>query len=266
MKIQHLEHSDIRYISELLPFGWENVIPIIDWYTNSNFCFPIKVCINKKIVGIGTTIIHNKTAWLANIIVHSDYRNQGIGKVITKTLVDTAHLKGCETIYLLATELGEPVYKKIGFDIETEYIIFSCELTNKIVNSPENIIAINNNFKKQILDLDKLVSGENRVLLIEQHLSDGFLYLHDNKVEGFYLPSLGNGLIIATTNTAGQELMKVRLKSKDFAAFPIDNLFGTDFMNQNKFKENRTEKRMRLGNKRNWQPQNIYNSIGGNLG
>ncbi len=266
MKIQDLEHSDIRYISELLPFGWEGVIPIIDWYTNSNFCFPIKVRINKKIVGIGATIIHNKTAWLAHIIVHSDYRNQGIGKVITQTLVDIAHSKGCETVYLLATELGEPVYKKIGFEIETEYIIFSCELTNKTFNCPENIIAINRDFKKQILDIDRLVSGENRILLIEQHLSKGFLYLQENEVQGVYFPSLGNGLIIATTYIAGQELMKLRLKSKDFAAFPIDNLFGTEFMKQNKFKENRTEKRMRLGNKRDWQPQNIYNSIGGNLG
>ena len=85
-------------------------------------------------------------------------------------------------------------------------------------------------------------------------------------MQGVYFPSLGNGLIIATTYIAGQELMKLRLKSKDFAAFPIDNLFGTEFMKQNKFKENRTEKRMRLGNKRDWQPQNIYNSIGGNLG
>ena len=50
MKIQHLKYSDIPYISELLPFGWKGVIPIIDWYTNSNFCFPIKICINKKIV------------------------------------------------------------------------------------------------------------------------------------------------------------------------------------------------------------------------
>lgn len=266
MKIEHLAHSDIPYISELLPFGWEGVIPIIDWYTNSSFCFPIKGCINKKIVGIGTTIIHNKTAWLAHIIVHPDYRNQGIGKVITQTLVDTAHSKGCETVYLLATELGEPVYKKIGFEIETEYIIFSCEVTNKTFNNSENIIAINSTFKKQILNLDRLVSGENRILLIEQHFSEGFLYLQGNEVQGVYFPSLGNGLIIATTKIAGQELMKLRLKSKDFAAFPIDNAFGIEFMNQNQFKENRTEKRMRLGDKRNWQPQNIYNSIGGNLG
>lgn len=266
MDIQNLEHIDINFISDLLPIGWEGVIPTIDSYININFCFPIKVSIDNKIVGIGTTIIHNETAWLAHIIVHPDYRNQRIGKIITQTLVDNSYSKDCETIYLLATELGEPVYKKIGFETETEYIVFKREGTNETFKNPENILAINNDFKKQILDLDRQVSGEDRILLFEQHLSDGFLYLQDNEVQGFYLPNLGDGLIIATTNSAGQELIKLRLKSKDFAAFPIDNVSATKFMRQNKFNEVRTQKRMRLGKKRNWQPKNIYNRIGGNLG
>lgn len=266
MDIQKLEHSDINFISDLLPIGWEGVIPTIDSYTITNFCFPIKLSIDKKIVGIGTTIIHDGTAWLAHIIVHADYRNQSIGKIITQTLVDNSYSKGCETIYLLATELGEPVYKKIGFETETEYIYFKREGTNNSIENTKNILPFNNDFKNQILNLDKQVSGEDRILLLEQYLSDGFVYLQDNETQGFYLPNLGDGLIIATTNSAGQELMKLRLKSKDFASFPIDNSSATELMRQNNFNEIRTEKRMRLGKKRNWQPKNIYNRIGGNLG
>lgn len=266
MDIKKLEHSDINFISDLLPIGWESAIPTIEFYTKTNFCFPIKVTIDNKIVGIGTTIIHKETAWLAHIIVHADYRNQSIGKIITQTLVDNSYSKGCETIYLLATELGEPVYKKIGFETETEYLFFKREGTNGSFKNTENIVAFNNDFKNQILNLDKQVSGEDRILLLEQHLSDGFLYLQDNETQGFYLPNLGDGLIIATTNSAGQELMKLRLKSKDFASLPIDNFSATEFMKQNNFNKVRTEKRMRLGKERNWQPTNIYNRIGGNLG
>lgn len=136
MDIQNLEHIDINFISDLLPIGWEGVIPTIDSYININFCFPIKVSIDNKIVGIGTTIIHNETAWLAHIIVHPDYRNQRIGKIITQTLVDNSYSKDCETIYLLATELGEPVYKKIGFETETEYIVFKREGQTKHLRTP----------------------------------------------------------------------------------------------------------------------------------
>ena len=266
MDIQNLEQTDVNFISDLLPFGWEDVVSIIDWYTHNSFCYPVKVCIDKKIIGIGTAIVHNKTAWLAHIIVHTDHRNQGIGKDITQTLVDTSFSKGCETIYLLATDLGEPMYRKIGFETETEYMIFTCESSGGNFESDENIVEIKSDFNKQILDLDRQVSGEDRILVLEQHLSDGYIYLIDNEVQGFYMPNLGNGLIIAATNTAGEELMKLRLRSKDFAAFPVDNTNGITFMKQNNFKEDRSEKRMRLGMKRNWQPQNIYNSIGGNLG
>lgn len=223
MDIQNIEHKDVKCIADILPFGWEDVIPIIDSYTKSKNCFPVKVSIDKKIVGIGTTIIHNETAWLAHIIVHADYRKQSIGTEITRTLIDTAYSKGSETIYLLATDLGEPVYRKIGFENEAEYIIFKCEVMNKTIKNSDNIVAIKNDFKKQVLDLDRKVTGEDRTLIIEEHLSDGFLYLQENKVQGFYLPNLGHGLIIANTITAGQVLMKLRLRSKDFAAFPIEN-------------------------------------------
>ncbi len=265
MDIQTLEHSDINLIIDLQPTGWE-IIPSFDFYTLSDFCFPIKVTIDKKIVGIGTTTIHNDIAWLAHIIVHPDYRNQSIGKLITQTLVEISNSKLCDTIYLLATDLGEPVYKKVGFETETDYLYFKGEKTIGTYTKTENIVAFNSDFKKQISNLDRQVSGEDRMFQLEQHLSSGFVYSQDNEVKGFYLPTLGDGLIIASTNSAGQELMKLRLTSKDFAAFPIDNVSSTEFMHQNNFKEVRREKRMRLGKKRNWQPTNIYNRIGGNLG
>ena len=120
--------------------------------------------------------------------------------------------------------------------------------------------------KEQISNLDREVSGENRLFHFEQHLSDGFVYLQDNNVQGFYLPTFREGLIIATTHSAGQELMALRLTTKDNASFPVDNISASEFMNQNNFKSNMIQKRMRLGTKRNWQSVNIYNRIGGNLG
>lgn len=266
MDIQPLKHSDINLIPDLLPSGWEGSITTIEFYTNANFCFPIKVTIDKRIVGIGAVIIHKDIAWLAHIIVHPDNRNQGVGKVITQSLIDIAISKCCDTIYLLATELGERVYKKLGFETETKYLFFKGEKTIQALINSENIVAFNSLFKKQISNLDYQVSGENRIFQLEQHLSESFIYLQNNNVKGFYLPTLGDGLIIAITHSAGQELMQLRLATKDFAAFPIDNISATKLILQNNFKELRTEKRMRLGKKRNWQPTNIYNRIGGNLG
>ncbi len=48
--------------------------------------------------------------------------------------------------------------------------------------------------------------------------------------------TFGEGIILANTNLAGIELMKLRLKSKDNAAFPIDNLSATEFSHQQNFR------------------------------
>jgi len=105
MDRQPLELPDLELITALQPPDWPNIIPSIEFYIISTFCFPIKLIIDNKIVGIGTTIIHNDIAWLAHIIVHPEHRNQGIGKIITQTLVDSLQTK-CDTIYLIATDLG----------------------------------------------------------------------------------------------------------------------------------------------------------------
>ena len=124
MNIHPLKPDDLAHIPALLPPGWDTALPAIQFYTASDFCFPIKVSIDHKIVDTSTAIIHHEVAWLAHIIVHPDFRNQGIGKLITESLVKMAHAKSCDTLYLLATELGEPVYRKVGFETETEYLFF----------------------------------------------------------------------------------------------------------------------------------------------
>lgn len=266
MDLRALEHNDIHSIVDLQPPGWQEFIPNIEFYTSSDFCFPIKVTINNKIIGIGTSILHHNIAWLAAIIVHPDYRNRGIGKLITQSLIDSLQAKGCETIYLIATDLGEPVYNKLGFETETEYLCFKdIQLTNSWKRS-ENIVAYSNGFKMQVATIDRAVTGEKRMNHLESHLTHGYLYVENNLVEGFYLPTFGEGFIAAKTSSAGIELMKVRLSANKIAIFPIDNSGANEFMHQNNFKEYKAIKRMRLGKKRAWQPKNIYNRIGGNLG
>ncbi len=187
MEIGTLDQNDIKLISDLQPTDWQNIIPTIEFYTNTDFCFPIKVIIEEKIVGIGTTIIHDDIAWLAHIIVHPDHRNQGIGSVITQTLVGNLKTRNCETIYLIATELGEPVYKKNGFETETEYLFFKDIKINGSWKTPKNLVAFKDCFKVEIANLDLQVSGENRLFHLEKQLPSGHVYLQNNVVEGFYL-------------------------------------------------------------------------------
>lgn len=266
MDIQVLERNDLDAITELQPSGWDNIMPTIEFYTKTDYCFPVKVVVDNKIAGMGTAIVHNDIAWLAHIIVHPDQRNKGIGRFITQTMVDNLLSKGFESIYLTATDLGEPVYRKIGFEAETEYLFYKDIKADERWSISKNIIPFNSSFKGQVHQLDLKVSGEDRMVQLASFLTGGYVYVVRHIVEGFYLPAFGEGLVVASSASAGLELMKFRLTSKENAVFPIDNEIASRFMEARSYQPFKQSKRMRLGKKRSWDPGSIYNRIGGNLG
>lgn len=267
MTIQPIQHSDIEQLIELQPPDWkEDIRPHFIYYLNSSHCEPIKILIKNKIAGIGTTFKHRNSAWLAHIIVHPEYRNKGIGKRITKALVDSIDKRKHRTIYLIATELGYPVYLKSGFEPEGEYAHFEFEPGfNKPDTSPL-IIPYDEKYKSEIFELDKDTTGEFREAVLNGSIQNSFLFLKNGKVSGAYFPKLGDGLIIADDSDAGIELMKFRLQSETDAIFPIENKTAFEFYSEMKAKNKKTSKRMRYGMKRIWHPENLYNRIGGMLG
>lgn len=263
-----LNNNDINSLSELQPEGWNNIIPIMFSYIHSTICFPIKVVIGKQIVGIGATIIHKDTAWLGHIIVRKESRGKGIGKFITQKLIEIANAKNCLTINLIANELGTPVYEKFGFVTETEYLFFNNIKLEKMLNKECNIHKYREEYKNQILTIDKVNSNEDRSCQIENHIKNSFIYYgtQEKIIEGFYLPTFGEGLIIANSPTAGIELLKFHLQTNKRVAFPKDNTFTVSFLYSKGYKELRTAKRMTLGKRKQVKLCNIYNRISGNIG
>ncbi len=266
MKVSAFNQPDLDLLPGLQPDGWGDIKPSFDFYTKSSFCFPIKISSDDEMIGIGTTIIHHNVAWLAHIIVHKEHRKKGIGKLITETLVNSLGSANCETIYLLATDLGAPVYEKCGFETETEYLFFKDIKIEKSLVVSTGVKTYHEKFKQQIAAIDRATSGEERMFHLEDHLQHGFVHSENGVISGFYLPTFGDGLILATNSSAGIELLQFHLLSNEKLVFPKDNLAATNYLYEKGYKETVTGKRMRLGKRRNVNLENIYNRIGGNLG
>jgi GNAT superfamily N-acetyltransferase len=261
-----LQHSDLDSLKELQPQGWYDIIPYNKYFIDSEFCEPIKVVLNNKLIGIGTAIMHADTVWLAHIIVHPEYRNRGIGKLTTETLIDKYKDTIYKTIYLIATELGEPLYSKLGFITETEYVFFKEGSFNKNTSLSPNIMPFEEKYRNEVLAIDREISGENRENQLKETIGTSLVYKEKGAILGCYFHELGEGMIIARNPDAGIELMKLRLKINDIAVLPIDNEMAIQFLLYNKFKETRRAKRMYLGEKRNWQPTLLFNRVGGQIG
>ena len=266
MQFEPLDHSDISYLKEFEPPNWGDLVPRFRYCIDSAFCHPIKLIVQGKTVAIGTTILHKDSAWLASIIVHPDQRNNGYGTIITKQLVDSIDTKKYSTIYLDATDLGYPVYKKLGFEMETVYAHLKSAENVTGLRLSDSIIPYSPAYLQDVLQLDKNISCEGREDIITENLSTAQLFINDHKVEGFYLPSLANGLIVANNDIAGIELIKYRLENNYYAILPEGNKAAIKFLEQNNLIQFRISRRMFIGKKRKWKPNRIYNRISGQLG
>jgi hypothetical protein len=266
MTIQPLLYADIPLLEELQPPGWGDIRFNFQYHTQSPICDPVKAVIDNKIAGVGTTIRHSDTAWLAMIIVHPGYRNLGAGKTITRALIDSLDADLFKTIYLDATDLGYPVYLKSGFEVQTEYMHFKCEQYNRDQPVSTSIIPFHEQYRNEILEMDKRVSGEGRADTLNLYITTSFLFIGNNKMLGFYIPALYDGLIIAENEAAGIELMKLRLKTKQFASVPVGNKAALEFLRNHPFEYVRTSRRMIRGEGRHWNPEGLFNRISGALG
>lgn len=264
MRILPFQPSDVSNISHLQPDGWFPIEPYFKFYTESSFCSPLKIVKDEKILAIGTSIFHRQSAWVAHIIVGKDFRNQGIGTLITDALIKDIIERKFKTIQLVATPIGEPIYRKLGFQKDIEYA-FVKNGTN--TSEPNNILQSQPEYFDEIISLDSHASGEDRTELLTPQLKEAKVILDDRKVSGFYMPSLGEGLIVASNAEAGVKLMQFK-HSKDFkyAAIPRPNDAALKFLHNHGYIEFRVGIRMWYGEKLSWHPEMLYGRIGGNLG
>jgi GNAT superfamily N-acetyltransferase len=267
MQFGEITLHDMNEIRKLQPEGWNDIVPEFEYYVRKEFCFPQKAILDNRIVGVGTLIVFGDTAWLAHIIVDKDHRGRGIGFQITEKLMFEGKSRSLKSLLLIATESGFPVYKKAGFRSISEYQFFLREKPWNDLQVSQKIQAADHELESEIYALDEKISGQDRRSLLKDHLHKTFVYLQDNSLLGVYIPDLGEGLIIASTEEAGSELMKMKYSKADKAVLPGENHAGINFLKQHGFALSDTRgTRMILGQELEWKPKQIFSRIGGNYG
>ncbi|MBY8991900.1 MAG: GNAT family N-acetyltransferase [Candidatus Lokiarchaeota archaeon] len=128
---------------------------------------------NNKIIGIGGLFLFQNVGSIGYMGVLPGYRNQGVGAGIFQKLKQTAIDAGCKTINLYASKLGEPIYRKSGFQGE-----FSANMYLMPNISPK-IPLMNKNLKivskspDWLLDLDREAVGFDRSDYLKARISLG---------------------------------------------------------------------------------------------
>lgn len=183
-----------------------------------------------------------------------------------KALLAYLETTQCKAVHLIATPLGIPLYKKFRFSIDVDYAFFKNEAYVKETIINTSVMQCSTVHFDSILSLDKRVSGEDRSAMLAPHLISAKCILENDKLAGFYLPTLGEGLVVSDSKDAGIELLKERIADKNIVVLPTTNEDGIDFLKDEKFTHFQTGTRMSLGDKGPFEGKFIYSRVGGNLG
>lgn len=266
MEIAEVDYKDLPALRTFQPADWPDIIPSLSFYIDSPFCRSVKLVDKDEILGIGSWIMHGNVAWLATIITHPQHRNKGIGKHITQVLIDSLKKTPVETIMLVATSMGEPLYEKLGFVTDSRYAFYTGGEKSDGREISPNIIPYASEYTGQILDMDRKSYGENRSMRVLEYLPQAKLYVEGSSLKGFYLPGWGEGPIMAQTAEAGNALLYVRNITADRTVFPEENEAAATYLSNHGYTMYRKAARMRIGRKIDWQPETIYSRVAGAIG
>jgi GNAT superfamily N-acetyltransferase len=125
-------------------------------------------------VGFVTSIKHDVSGWIGNLIVRPGFRERGIGSVLMGNALDVLTEAGAETVWLTASRQGKPIYERLGFsevDVINRWV--GKGLWNDVGNRNVGDFSA-------ILETDRAGWGDRRESLIAAVLERGRLYIADD--------------------------------------------------------------------------------------
>jgi ribosomal protein S18 acetylase RimI-like enzyme len=121
-------------------------------------------------VGTLTTCIFGPVAWIAMVLVDSRYRGRGIGKALMNHALEFLDHQTVRSVRLDATALGQPLYEKLGFEVE--YMLHRHEGVLLPAQEPTHVEPMRPEQLEEVLALDRTVTQTDRRKLLVRLVSE----------------------------------------------------------------------------------------------
>lgn len=137
---------------------------------------------------------------------------------------------GCSTVVYMAPPRKVSFLSSAGFQDREEYLLF--QGGQFIQATHEEVELITPAHTLGLLHLDRQVSGQDRAPLLLEHRFAAQAWVQDGKVEGYLLPTLGRGLVVANTPTVGLELQRWLLPHQHEVLVPATNTAACEHLKE----------------------------------
>lgn len=218
------------------------------------------------VVGTGVGTVNGAVGWVGTIYVVPELRGAGIGKTLTLAVVEALEAAGCRTLVLVATDVGRPLYERLGFTEQTHYRILELDGVASPM-SEERIRPFSIHDVETASRLDRAATGEDRGHLIAAFgpaYGSWALDGQDGRLRAFLVrPPWGGGATIAENPFDVVRLLEHRLRivgpsGRVRAGILDENRAGADLLHGLGWRDAWSAVRMIRGEPLDWRPDWIW--------
>jgi ribosomal protein S18 acetylase RimI-like enzyme len=259
-------------ISAIRDGGWGDRRPELTFYLRHR---PTTVFVAEQdadIVGTAIVTLSAGIGWLGLVFVAPALRGHGLGSRLTRTGLECLRDQGSRSILLAASDLGRPIYEKLGFVVDGHYsIVFGRATVEPEDLSRRGIRSLRPSDLTAASALDGAATGEDRRQLLEA-LGPGWVVERDGRARGYAFRSpWGFGPAIAEDEGCGRTLLDVLRGQAEPCdevrlMVPQDNRAAMNYLADAGFEQRSVLPRMRLGESVAWQPSSIWALVNASFG
>jgi ribosomal protein S18 acetylase RimI-like enzyme len=229
-----------------------------------------------EVVGTGVATHNGPVAWIGTIWVASGWRGRGLGTALTEAPMAAAEAAGARTLVLVATSAGQPMYERLGFAVQTEYVTLEAPGRGAGPGTATpRIRAFRPPDLATMAALDRAATGEDRAHLLEAFSSPTSTRVvlgADDVARGFMIRApWGGGATIAPDPDDALALLEARRDGyaadrKVRAGTLADNVAGLAALAAHGWTEAWRAPRLVRGEPLDWDPSAIWGQFNHALG
>jgi GNAT superfamily N-acetyltransferase len=213
-----------------------------------------------RLVGGACTASFGETGWIGALGVLPRARRRGVGELLTRACVEWLEERGARTVLLYATDLGRPVYDRVGFVAEARARAWRGTPPG---SPPPGIRRLRPSDRGAIRELDARCTNEDRSAVLEMLPALlGFGYERDGRLAGFALqtPWGAGPAVIAEDEAAGEALLRGLILDPQpiTITVPDDNEAGSRLLADWGFQPVNSALRMRYGRAVGHDPSRMF--------
>jgi ribosomal protein S18 acetylase RimI-like enzyme len=198
------------------------------------------------------------TGWIGALGVLPDARRRGGGEALTRAACARLRERGAETVLLFATDMGRPLYERLGFELEGT--VTAWRGTAGTARGDVSLRNVRETDRPTIRAIDAAATGEARAPVLDalDPLS-GLIVERTGEPAGWAVTSpWGAGVAVcATDDVAGVALLAAATggPGSSTVVVPDANAGAVEALSHWGFSPTAAGARMRLGPRVAWQPQ-----------